>query len=95
MFIEDVELANFGDGNTIYAEEIGINELIKLLEKKSKPAIDWFKTNDTIVNPDKFQATVLSCDKKENKYTFDINDSRITSEDSVLFLGVEIDNKLN
>ena len=38
---------------------------------------------------------VLSCDKKENKYTFDINDSRITSEDSVLFLGVEIDNKLN
>ena len=95
MFIEDVELANFGDGNTIYAEEIGINELIKLLEKESKPAIDWFKTNDTIVNPDKFQAMVLSCDKKENKYTFDINDSRITSEDSVLFLGVEIDNKLN
>ena len=38
---------------------------------------------------------VLSCDKKENKYTFDINDSRITSEDSVLFLGVENDNKLN
>ena len=26
--------------------------------------------NDMAVNPDKFQAKILSCDKKENKCTF-------------------------
>ena len=43
--------------------------LIKLLEKESKSAINWFKNNDIIVNPKKFQAKILSCDKKENNYT--------------------------
>lgn len=42
----------------------GINELIKLLEKEHKSAIDWFKNNNVIVNLDKFQAMVLSCEKK-------------------------------
>ena len=42
----------------------GINELVKLLEKEHKSAIDWFKNNNVIVNLDKFQAMVLSCEKK-------------------------------
>ena len=42
-------------------------ELIEVLEKESKSVIDWFKMNDMIVNPDKFQAMIMSCDKKENK----------------------------
>ena len=42
----------------------GINELIKLLEKEHKSTIDWFKNNNVIVNLDKFQAMVLSCEKK-------------------------------
>lgn len=37
----------------------------------------------------------LSCDKKENKYTLNINDSHITSEDSFILLGFEIDNELS
>ena len=43
-----------------------MEELTKILEKESKSAIDWFK-NDMIVNPNKFQAMVMSCDKKEKK----------------------------
>ena len=42
-----------------------IEELIKVLEKDSKSAIDWFKMNHVIVNPDKFQAMIMSCDKKK------------------------------
>ena len=60
LFIKDVELANFADDNTIYADKQNIEELIKVLETQSKNAIDWFKQNDMIVNPDKFQAMVLS-----------------------------------
>ena len=28
-------------------------------------AIDWFKINDITVNPGKFQAMIMSCDKKK------------------------------
>ena len=38
---------------------------------------------------------ILSSDKKENEYTLKINDSHITSEGSVILLGVEIGNKPN
>ena len=31
-----------------------MEELIKVLQTESKSAIDWFKMNDMIVNPDKF-----------------------------------------
>ena len=48
-----------------------------------------------IVNTDKFQAMILSSDKKENKYDLKINDSIISSEKSVTLLGIEFDNKLN
>ena len=51
--------------------------------------------NDMIVNPDKFQAMILRPDKKENKFQLNINDSIISSEDSVTLLGIEIDSKLN
>ena len=53
------------------------------------------KINDMIVNPDKFQAMILSSDKKEKKYDLNINNSIISSEKSVTLLGIEIDNKLN
>ena len=67
LFIKDVELANFADDNTIDAARSSTEELLKVLEKESKTASDWFKINDMIVNPDKFQAMIMSCaDKKEN-----------------------------
>ena len=51
--------------------------------------------NDIVVNPDKFQAMIISCDKKENKYDLNINNSIISSADSVTILAIEIDNKVN
>ena len=73
MFIKDVELANFADDNTVYATRNSIEELIKVLEKESNSAIDWFKMSDMIVNSNKFQAMIMNCDKKENKLELYIN----------------------
>ena len=95
LFIKDVELANFADDNTIYISNKNVEEVIKILEKESKVAIDWFKINDMIVNPGKFQAMILNHDKKENLYSLNINNSVISSKESVSLLGIEIDNKLN
>ena len=55
--------------------------------------------NDMTVNPDTFQAMITelsSCDKKENKYDLNINNSIIISSvDSVTLSGIDIDNKLS
>ena len=69
---------------------------MKVLEKDSKSAIDWFRMNDMMVNPDEFQEMIMNRAKKENKYDLNVNNSKINaSVDSVRLLGTEIDNKLN
>ena len=52
---------------TIYAVRNSTEELIKVLGMETQSAIDWFKMNDMKVNPNKFQAMIMSCDKRENK----------------------------
>ena len=49
-------MLNFQILYTIYAARNSIEELIKVLDKESKIAIDWFEMNDMIVNLDKFQS---------------------------------------
>ena len=46
--------------------------------------------NDIIVNLDKPQAMIMSCDKKGKKHDLNINNSIISSFDFVTFLGIEI-----
>ena len=67
FFIKDVELAKFADDNTIYAARNSKEKLMKVLEKESMSAIDWLKMNDMIVNPEKFQALIMSCDKERKQ----------------------------
>ena len=88
-------IVDLADDNTFYTANKSIEKLQKVLERESKSVIDWFKINDMIVNPDKFQAMILSSDKKDKKFQLNINDSTISSEDSITLLGIEIDNKLN
>ena len=44
-----------------------------------------------IVNPTEFQAMIMSCDKKENKFDLDINYSTILSADYVTLLSKKCD----
>ena len=47
LWVSKSNLLNFADGNII-------EKLIPTLEQDSQAAIDWFKINEKIVNPDKF-----------------------------------------
>ena len=58
LWITKTNLLNFADDNTISAAE----RTMKNLETESQAAIEWFKLNEMIVNPDKFHAAVV----KEN-----------------------------
>ena len=96
FFIESSLIHNFADDNTLAAWANTISDLIRKLESDSNIAIEWFKMNKMIVNPDKFQAIVLN--KKRSNLTntnFQVDNQVIKSVSSVQLLGIQIDDKLN
>ena len=96
FFLNKAKLANFHDDNTIYAAKRDLNELLRLLEKESEVAIKWFSHNNMIVNPKTFQAIIISRQNRSNhNCCLTINNVEIKSKESVILLGIEIDNKLN
>ena len=96
LSIKNSELHNFADDNTISSEEVSIEKLLQTLEKESIAATDWFKENEMIVNPDKFQAIIIKRNSNmEDQYTLNIDGNQVNSEKSVKLLGISIDNKLS
>ena len=53
---------NFADDNTITSSSGPLSQLIKDLQSEANKATNWFKMNNTTVNPEKFQAMII--DKK-------------------------------
>ena len=95
FFVSNVSLHNFADGNTLPAFAETILELIDILQSGSEIVIDWFKSNKTIVNPDKFQAILL--DKRKSGHTnqrIAVDNQYIKVVSSVELLGIQIDDKL-
>ena len=86
-------MLNFSDDNTISAAENTVEKPISALEQDSQASIDWFKINEIIVNPDKFQVIVVKKNsRKKDSYALNINNQTINSGNSVKLLGIEIDN---
>ena len=81
----------------ITTAESNIEKLISTLEQGSQAAVDWFKINEMVVNPDKFQAIVVkkNCRMKDSYDALNINNQNINSENCVKLLGIEIDNTLS
>ena len=93
LSIKRSELHNFADDSTIASEEDTIKGLTEKLERERKAAIDWFKNNEMIANPDKFQAIILNMNNKMGKkYFSNIREAKVTSVTTLL--GIKIDNKL-
>ena len=95
LFINEAELANFADDNTLYVGKKDLLELLAVLEKECETAINWFKINNMIVNPDKFQSMIISSNTEQSNTPVEINGVSLTPKSSVKLLGIEIDNKLN
>ena len=83
LFIKKAKLVNFEDNNTIYANSAEMERLLDILEKESETAINRFKQNQMIVNPDKFQAMVLGRHKQKEKINLNINGAEINGQNSV------------
>ena len=68
---------------------------IHKLEPQSNVAIEWFKMNKMIENPDKFQAIVLNKKRSDpTNINFQVDNQVIKLVSSVDPLGIQIDDKL-
>ena len=75
LFIKNANVHNFADDNTLTTFAQNVRNLISVLESESNIAIDWFETNKMIVNPGKFQSTIVDKKKQDHtKETFEIGD---------------------
>ena len=89
------ELHNFAEDNTITSSSGTLSQLIKDLQNEPNNATDWFKMNNMIADPEKFQAIIIDKKGQNNNPTeINIDGKKISSESSILF-GLEIDSKLN
>ena len=55
LWFTKTDLLNFANDNTITAAERTIENFISTLETECQAAIEWFKLNEMIVNPDNFR----------------------------------------
>ena len=95
-FVKDAQLLNFPDNIIIATFSNNVDDLITDLQKELENAIDWFRLNEMVVNPDKFQSVIIKrFGKLRNSYELLIDNHKIDSENCVTLLGIEIDNKLN
>ena len=83
---------NYADDNTLSYQNRNVNTVVNTLQEESNVAIEWFKRNEMLVNPDKFQALLLGC--KEEDINFNIDNCIVKPESHVCLLGINIDNKL-
>ena len=84
IFIDDLvhfvesDLGNFADDNSISDAAKTIPALIKILENEANNAIEWFRANGMIVNPDKFQSFILNRRPgDEQTYTLNVDNKII------------------
>ena len=71
-------------------------ELIHKLQNESEKATNWFRENQMIVNPQKFQSIII--DRKNqtnNPQQIEIKGKLVESSTEVQLLGLSIDSKLN
>ena len=91
--LEKSEIYNFADDNTISSISVEKEALRTTLEKVSEKAIDWFRRNNMIVNPNTFRSMILQRSGNSDVHTFEIDGNKIETTNCFDLLGIHIDNK--
>ena len=91
--IKKTELINYADDNTVTTVQPTQKLVVDLLQAESRVAIAWFTLNQMLDNPKKFQAIFINC--VDNDIEIEIDGIKLSSEDHVKLLGVNLDSKLN
>ena len=54
MFIENCEICNFADDNTLYSGRVELSSILDNLKHDTKTILKWLRINLLKVNPEKF-----------------------------------------
>ena len=94
--LKNSDIYNFADDNAISVTSKKRETLLETLKNESESAVNWFRNNNMIVNPDKFQLILLQkSTKKVIQEKLQIRSNEFKSKNSVTLLGVTIDNRLS
>ena len=93
-FVNDCDLYNYADDNTLSCIDSNIDNVKSRLESDSHILTQWFSDNHMKANPDKFQGISIGKKTKEQNISFDLDGNSISCDDSAKLLGVTIDFKL-
>ena len=93
MFIDNCNICNFADDNTLYSGGMELSSVLENLKHNTKTIIRWFRINSLKANPGKFQLMILG-KKQCNRVKLKINSIVINKNDTVQLLGITIGNKL-
>ena len=93
MIIEQSDICNFADDNTLYSCGKSLTDIKENLVSDTKSILNWFRLNSLKANPGKFQFMILG-DKSHHKHELKINSIKVEASDDVLLLGITIDKKL-
>ena len=101
IFVNDFILAmkstyvcNFADDNTIYACDKDVESVAVRLEDVVSRALDWFKSNRMVANPQKFQVIFLGL-KQTQEFLLEIGNTIVKATRSVRqLLGITVDDEL-
>ena len=91
--VENSQVCNFSDDNTIFVCSETLDEVAKCIENDVRMAMNWFKLNKMVANPGKFQLIFFGI-KEDHDLSIEINGDVIKMSDAVKLLGVTIDSKL-
>ena len=92
LLIQDCDVCNFADDNTLFKCERNIEKVALCLENDSN-AIYWLKWNQMVANPCKFQVMFLVLNK-ETEMQLNIKNKQIRVVNTVKLLGITVDSKL-
>ena len=92
-FIEETEICNFADDNTLFACDTSIQNVLYRLKRDISCVSSWFENNSMVANPDKFQIMFLGI-KNPTELSLNICGFDINAKLQVELLGVIIDHKL-
>ena len=59
MFIEDADLFNYADNNSLVAHVQNHKDLINVLQYEANIAVEWLENNDMIPNPEKVASNYI------------------------------------
>ena len=93
-FVTKTDLCNFVDDNTVYSCANSLADVISNLKYDLSAVLSWFKANQLVANPSKFQMIVLGEPNSNLPINLYADNVLITSVETVELLGISIDSKL-